>query len=281
MKKVLIFFVVVAFTSKVNTQQPSILPVINFDMSEFNAHAREHEQMQMQEQGPEQPHMHMEHMPDHQQGREAENDQMLGGPLFGGPLRNNWAFSPLNPRNPFGLKIPGLRFSNIQAGHLGPIAFGNSLLGAENPMSNDEEQPMPPHMQHQMEQQLGSHHLQEAEPEVGSVPQSQGFLPLWWLHLANPDSNLGAPVPLQQLQSTHLHHHHSHLLGAPNMQQMDQQLGSPQAMEFGAESPQMFQVGAPQMMPFGLFPLGPQMEMPNDQQQPEDSERTFGNMFKG
>lgn len=65
------------------------------------------------------------------------------------------------------------------------------------------------------------------------------------------------------------------------MQQMDQQLGSPQAMEFGAEPPQMFQVGAPQMMPFGIFPLGPQLEVSNDQQQPADSERSFGKLFKG
>lgn len=316
MKKMIFFFVAVAFVSKVHTQQPPILPVINFDMSEFNAQARDHQQMHMQQPGPNHQHMQIPHI--HQQGREAsaaENEPMVGSPLvgsvnLGSPL--GWGLGGLgHPLNPFGLGgIPGLRFSNFQAGHLGNLAFGNSLLGAGNPMANDDDQPMPPPMSQQMEQ-LGSPHLQEAE-QVGAPQESQGLWPFWWLHLANPDSNhdsnLGAPVPLQhmeaendaQLEAIHKHYKHHHLLGAPNMQQMDQTLENspPQGLELRADLPPMDfpnhpqQLGGPQMMPQmfdQMQPIGPpmpqQMEMPNILVQPEDNARHWGKwskkLFKG
>lgn len=310
MKKVIIFFVAVAFASKVNTQQP-ILPVINFDMTEFNAQARDHPQMHMQ-------HASQQHMmppPTHQQGRDAaENEPIVGSPLFGlGGISH-----PFHPLNPFGVKsplgIPGLRFSNFQAGHLGNLHFGNTLLGAANPMANEElDQPMPP-MNQQLNPQLGHPHRnrgakeldQQVSPQVGAAPQdSEGVWPLWWLHLANPDSNLGAsPQHMEEMeeldrQRSH-HHHHHHFLGAPNMQEMNHdmpaelppmifpmeaphfQVKAPEMMPMGPPmnfpmQPPQFQVAAPQMMPTGP-PMPQQVQM---QMEPQENARTWGKWGKG
>ena len=61
--------------------------------------------------------------------REAAEEPIVGSPLL--PI--------IPPLSPFGLHgLPGLRFSNLNAGRFGSLLYGNTLLGAPNPMADDQ-----------------------------------------------------------------------------------------------------------------------------------------------
>lgn len=147
------------------------------------------------QQHPQQPHHH--HVMAHAHAREAgeEEEESLGSPLLGNPLIG----LKMAMAKPFLFGIPGMRFSNFKMGHLGPIKYGNILLGAENPYAADE----PQHLgapQHYHEANLG-------------VPQQ--YAPFGAeAHYHQAEANLGAP---QQYGAEQQYDHYN--LGAPSDQQ--------------------------------------------------------------
>lgn len=205
MMKVVLSIVVIAFLAKATSQQQRQLPVVTFDMNDFMAHQQAFErQSQMQHM---QPPMHSQ-----------ESDPMVGTPLGLGGL--NLKLNPLNPFNPFNLGLPGLRFSNINTGHIGGLAFGNSLLGAANPMENEGDSEL--ESKHKFHKHKHIHHFEsdvgaagppqhfDFDQQLEAIPPTQyqfeqlppssfqaepqvGFWPFF--HLANPDMELGQAPP--------------------------------------------------------------------------------------
>ena len=256
MKKIFLSIVVLAFASKVQSQTANPMPIINFDMNDFMAH-----QNQMHQQGRQ---AHMEHQEPHNiAANDAENEPIVGSPLL--PLK--LGLHPLGfGLHPFGLGIPGLRFSNFQAGHLGHLKFGNALLGSGNPMEANEgaqmNQQIAVPQQHQMQQhQMQQHQMQQHQQfdgQLGAPQQPQEFLhPFKWLHFANPDDNqLGQGAPeidhilpiihdsqIVQQQPPMMHQFHQIAQQAPQMMhQMVQQ--APEMMHQIQQNVQQ----APQMM---------------------------------
>lgn len=300
MKKVIFLFVLIALMARTSSQQMQ-LPVIQFDMNEFMAQQQQHaqEQARAHPMPPPQPMIH-QIANQQQQGREAyqmqEDEHMVGSPLGG-------LFSPLNPYNPFGLGgLPGLRFSNIQAGHLGGLHFGNALLGAGNPMEAEAEGNMQvgrkhKHHKHYIdEQEVGSpQHFDSmnAEPQVGAQNE-QGFIKAFggfgfpWHHWVE---EVGAP-PMQQ-------QYNAEALGPQQQMPVQEfEVAAPPMHHFNADAyafgpqqympAQEFEVAAPpmqhiEMQPFEMQPMGPmhQQNFPMIPQQAEDGARTWGKWGKG
>jgi hypothetical protein len=174
----------------------------------------------------EQPHQqqpHQHHFEAHA-AREAQGEEeTLGSPLLGNPLIG----LKMAMAKPLLFGIPGMRFSNFKMGHLGPIKYGNVLLGAENPYAADEPQHLGAPQQYQgahyhyqeAEAQLGSkhhhhHHIQEAEAQLGSPQQYHGA------HYHQAEANLGAPM--QYNYGAEQQQYDSYNLGAPGDNQPQQ-----------------------------------------------------------
>lgn len=298
--KVLILLALIAFASNVNSQIPPPLPVITFDMSGFNQpqmvhqmHGRENEMEQQnqieflnqQRQNEMQHMMEMQHdemmhqmeqqrqhenqmMQNHQQhemmmnqqGRDA--GQMAEEPIVGliSPLDLKLA-KPLGFGG-IGLPLPGLRFSNLNLGHLGGLGFGHSLLGAGNPMAEDNLEAAPPTVG------KSHHHHHHVEPLVGAAPDQQGFIGWPFLHWANPDDEVGAFGPEQPMPQ-----HMPPMMPMQPMQSEGFDLAAPPMQFFDMQpiGPPMIQPTAPPMMQ-PMAPLQPFEMVP---QQVEDGARHF------
>lgn len=263
MKKVIFSLAVIAFASKVDAQMQ--LPVIHFDMNEFMAN-QQHPQMMhhlMDPMGRE--HHHHMNMQEH----EAE-EPVVGSPLLGFGLAKPFGLGGI--LHPLG--IPGLRFSNFQAGHLGNLKFGNAMLGAGNPMEAEGDSQLGGkhhhhHIDsnHEMEHQLAAMPPQhyQAEPQLAAAQQPQEFGHFW--HFANPEMEhqLAAMAPQ--------HYQAEPQIAAPQQPQefghfmpfSNHEVGAEQPFPPGFPMSQHFQVAAPQMQQFEMQPVGPpmppQMEM--------------------
>lgn len=173
---------------------------------------------------------HIHHVEAHARAAQGEEEETLGSPMLGTPLIG----LKMAMAKPFMFGIPGMRFSNFKMGHLGPIKYGNVLLGAENPYAAEAELGAPQQYNYQQaEPQVGAHHhhhhhIQEAQ--LGSPQQYQGA----HYHYQQAEAQLGAPQPFQGAE----HHYHQANLGAP--QQYDS-----------------YNLGAPGDEPQPMRPLGP------------------------
>lgn len=187
-----------------------------------------------------QPHEHHHHVMAH--AREAgEEEELLGGPLMR-------MLNPLHLLNPFKPHIPGLRFARRRSGHIGPLRYGNFLLGAENPYAADDDEPQTPlGMQYQgAEEDAEAHHhhkkkkFQEAEAQLGA-PQQYGAQYDHY-HLAEPQHYQGAQYNYQE---AHLAAPQQYApFGAEaHYHQAEANLGAPQ--QYGAEYDH-YNVGAPE-----------------------------------
>lgn len=267
MKKAILSFVVVAFASKVCSQQQPQLPVIQFDMNDFMAH-----QQAMQAQH-ERNHQQMHHVmpPMHQMPpsmqQHGREDHEMEEPVVGSPLMGLGAFgiTPLGlrlgmPHLGLGHGLPGLRYSNLNAGHLGRMHFANSVLGAGNPMEAEQDAQLAIGHHHghhhfinselgspqnfQMDQQLAAAPVSnfQAEPQLAAPQHTEGFFPF---HFANlDDSQLGAVAPVMFPERDH------------------QTIEGPPPMAFPPlpfqNQPEQFQVALP---PFDGQPMGPPQPM--------------------
>lgn len=246
------------------SQQEIPLPVIQFDINDFMAHQQQHERA----------HPMPPPEPMHQSRQMQETEPIVGGPLFGvsNTLVAPSLLHPLNPWNPLGLGgLPGMRFSNFQAGHLGGLHFGNAMLGAGNPMEAAEDAQVGGKHKHKhhryIEQQVGypqrlEMQPMEAENQVG-MPQNQeqGFYKGFgwpWLHWAE---EVGATnVPTQEFELT-----------APPMQQY-----GAEAYAFQPMPAQEFQVAAPMQL------QAPEQNYQMIPQQIDEGARTWGKgYYKG
>lgn len=139
-----------------------------------------------------------QHMPDcatlqdhhmrqiHEMQQAPPQQQMNDEPIVGGPIGLDLGLLGLQTKmgmaKMFG--IPGFRFGNINAGHIGPMKYANSLLGAENPMAEqqvgthhhyhfDDANLGPSHqfdpLYYQAEQQVGAPQHYQAEPQLGAL----------------------------------------------------------------------------------------------------------------
>lgn len=248
--KVILSLIVIAFATKVNSQPPQ-LPVIQFDINDFMAHQQQH-MHHLHPQGRDHQHMH-------EQGRQMEaTEPLVGSPLMG--LKMGMPFGLHHALG--GLGIPGMKFSNFQAGNIGGLKFHNSLLGAENPMAeedNDQLQGKKWKWYKHAEPLTGSEQHYQAEPQLAAPPQQQqqGFFPF---HLLNGEANQGAEpqvatAPHQPQEFFPFHHwlNDDSSLGAAQQQNFDShqaqqyQLAAQQMQQF---DPQHYQVAAPQMHQF-------------------------------
>lgn len=240
--KVILSLAVITFATKVHSQMHPQLPVVHFDINEFMAQQHAHV-------------LGRENHHEMEQNHEAfqADEPMVGSPLLGlGLLKPlGWGLHPLG--------IPGLRFSNFQAGHLGNLKFGNALLGAGNPMADEDAQLASRHHHHhidsnahEMEHQLAAMPPQhyQAEPQLAAAQQPQSFGHFW--HLANPEE--------AQLGATPEQHFEAHQHFAMNPTQQFQEMEMPINHEH-------FQLGDPQMQHFDMQPMGPPMPHPMEMQQ--------------
>lgn len=233
MTKVFCSFFVLAFVAMASSQQHFQLPTVTFDMNEFMAHQQQHQPIA------------------HETGREAQ--EFEAEPQVGSALID--PFIGLKLAKPFwGLGLPGMRFSNINAGHFGGLHFGNALLGAGNPQADAEEQNLGDHHHHH-------HHLDDSsldgqqgyqmEPQVGAAQQAEGFWPFH--HWINDEPQLQAQAPQQFFPFHHFANQEAEL-GAAAPQHFDH-------MQFPAEQlpvqPDHFQVGQSPMHQFEVHPVGP------------------------
>lgn len=213
-----ILFVIFAVALASGQEIPN---AIRWDVNDFMAHQNQHQGQQMPMQ------VHME------QGREAD-EPVVGSPLLP-PLIG------LKLAKPFMFGIPGLRYSNLNIGHLGHMKFANSLLGSENPMANedDNQQHVGNAQQYQVDPQGYQFQPQLESPQQYQVDQQQ---------------QLGFPLPQQQEVFHHWH------LANPELQAQQQ----PQIVGASpCQLPQQIEVGAPhQQMPMHHHfdqPVGPMM----------------------
>lgn len=228
--KVFLTFVVIAFATKVNSQQPPQLPIVQFDMNDFMAHQQQHMQ-HMQPQGRDH---QMMHIADHEQGRQMEADEpMVGSPLMGLKMGMPFGVHHALGGGLHGLTglggIPGLRFNNFHAGRIGGLKFGNMLLGAENPNADEGDSQLEAKkwkwFKH-VENNLGEPQRYQAEPELAAPQQQQGFFPF---HLLNPDAQQHyqaepeLAAPQQNEQGIFPFHHHHFLNGDSNLGAAQQQ----------------------------------------------------------
>lgn len=244
--------------SKVNSQMQ--LPVIHFNMDEFMAnqqHMQDHERQHQMQMNDHQMHDHQIQM--NEQGRAAE----ISDPVVGFPLLPLSPLHPFHPLNPLGLGgVPGLRFNKFSVGKFGNTMYSNSILGAENPMAEDDS--LMHHHHHHIDSQLASpqHYQMEQNYQIDhelAAPQPQvEFNPFHHWHFANPNDEVGEPIPLpfDDMQ------HHMMPHGFDPMQM-----------------PQQFELAAPPMQQIEMFPAGPpmqhmQIEIPN-MNHAEEEARTF------
>ena len=284
--------VMVAFVAKVNAQ----LPVVQFDMNEFMAHQQQHQAQ------------HQQFV--HEQPRQMDGEE----PVVGTPLMGLKLGMPFGIHHALGnLGIPGMRFSNFHAGNIGGLKFGNTLLGAGNPMADEgedqilEKKKWKWYKHKHIEPMIGDAQQYQADPQLAGAPQQQGFLHHHWF--LNEDSNLGAaPQPQHaeqqyQIGAPQMQHfdNQQYQIGAPQMQQFDHQqyqIGAPEMQHldhqhYQVAAPQMqnldhqhYQVAAPQMPLFDLQPIQPmgppvpqnQGILPISDARPEDGARHW---FKG
>lgn len=295
--KVLISLAVIAFASKVNSQIPSPLPVITFDMSGFNQpqmvhqmHGRENEMMHEMEQQHQielmnqQRQSEMQHMMEmqhremmHQMEQQRQHEQMMeqqrqhemmmnqqgrdAGQMAEEPIVGSISPLDLKLAKPFGLggiglPLPGFRFSNLNLGHLGGIGFGHSILGAANPMAEDNLEAAP---HAEIVEKSHHHHHHHVEPLVGAAPDQQGFIGWPWIHWANPNDEVGAVGPDQPMPPM--------MPMQPMMQPQEFELAAPPMQHFDMQPvgpPMMQPMGNPMMQPFEMAP-----------QQVEDGARHF------
>lgn len=286
--KVFLTFVVIAFATKVDSQQPQ-LPVVQFDMNDFMAHQQQHMQ-QIQQQGRD--HQQIMHMNAHEQQRQMEAEEpMVGSPLMG--LKMGMPFGIHHALG--GLGIPGMKMSNFHMGNIGGLKFGNMLLGSENPNAEEGEENLQgkkwkwykhkhiepslgdaqQEIQHyqaepqlaapQQQQQFFPFHLlnpesqqhYQAEPQLAAPPQHpQGFFPFHH-HWLNDDSNLGAAQQQQEISDAHQahmaaqqQHAEAHRLAAQQQQIFDAHQAQQQQFEAQRQQ-QHFEAQRQQQQPIG------------------------------
>lgn len=220
---------------------------------------------------PDQHHHHISHADDQQLGSILDPFSPLNpanpfsslNPLnLRNPLNK---FHPLNPFNP--LRIPGGQFSHLSAGRVGPFLYGNSLLGAGNPMEEAE------HLQSE-HQQFDSANLGAPAP-CSACSQLQAPMPAeYYMHEAEPQHyNLQAPSPAEYYLQEPQHYNMEQQMPAeyylqePHHQHFqEQQLQEPMHSEYymrGAEPQHNLQ--AP--MPAGYYLQEPQQMIENHQLQ--------------
>lgn len=255
MMKVILSFAVIAFVSKVNSQMQPQLPVIQFDMNDFMAHQQQMHAEQMHRN--QQPMQHMEQHPmhAHEQGREMQEEPIVGSGLLAPHL--------LHPLG-WGLGLPGLRYSKLSAGHLGGLSFANSMLGAGNPMEAEDPQLERVHHHHHIDSNLGAPMHYQLDQHLAAMPQHQHY---------QLEPQVGNPQHPQEF---------FHLLGAgaPVDHQPIDMLPNIQVEPMHLQ-PQQFQVAAPQFQQFEMQPLGPPIPqnmqiLPAPQMPLEDGARTWG-----
>lgn len=160
---------------------------------------------QPEHQQPQQHSMTPQHVHEHLREANQQDEHLLGTPLIG-----------LKLAKPFMFGIPGLRYSNINMGHLGGFNFANSILGAENPHAAEQETmgynaqlgtPMNyqaeenlaahHHHHHFQDSQLGNAHQYQAQPQQLQAEAPQHYAPYHVNVGASPcqqNYNLGAPA---------------------------------------------------------------------------------------
>lgn len=123
------------------------------------------------------PHVHhIEH------AREAQQEEeVLGTPLIG-----------LKLAKPFLFGVPGLRFSRLNMGHLGPFKYANSMLGAENPYAEQEYHQHHHHAEAQMASPQQHYHVGSSQP--CNCPQTQLPQVLAAPMNAPPQSPMNQPI---------------------------------------------------------------------------------------
>lgn len=216
---------------------------------------------------------HLQMAPQHshaEQSYHSADDQQLGAAVIlpdpFHPLNPANPFSPLNPLNPRNplnkfnplnpfnpLRIPGAKLSHLSAGHVGPFMYGNTLLGAGNPMEMEDSHLQAEHQQldtmlaapapcscaQQLQAPMpAEYHLQAAEPAHYNMQAQEP-----------QHYNLQAPAPagaeyyLQEPQHYHLQAE-DHQLQAP--MQAEYNLQDPMQAEYNLQEAQHYNLQAEQ-----------------------------------
>lgn len=161
--------------------------------------------------------------------REAAEEPVVGSPLL--PVIPGLGLGGLGG-------IPGLRFSNLNAGRFGSLLYGNTLLGAPNPMADDQAE-----AQYQAaDQQIASPYQPEyqADPQISAQQNQESYGhggKWWWKKWANDDQS-GSVVGASPCSCAQ--NYQSYQVASPQ----SYQVGSPQSYEVA--SPQSYEVAAPQ-----------------------------------
>jgi hypothetical protein len=168
--------------------------------------------------------------------REAADEPVVGSPLL--PI--------IPPILPFG--VPGLRFSNFNAGRFGGLLHGHALLGAPNPMADDQaEAQYQPNAEQQISSQYQASEYQ-VDPQISAQQDPANFGHgghWWWKKWANDDqsgSMVGAsPCSCAQSYQTPQVSSPQSYSGYESVPQYNQ--------EYQISSPQSYEVAAPQNYP--------------------------------
>jgi len=157
--------------------------------------------------------------------REAAEEPIVGSPLL--PI--------IPPLSPFGLHgLPGLRFSNLNAGRFGSLLYGNTLLGAPNPMADDQAEAQ---YQSNADQQIASPYQAaeyQADPQI-SAQQGQasiGHGGHWWMKKWANDEQSASMVGASPCTCAQSHQNY--------------QVSSPQSYSGYEATPQNYEVASPQ-----------------------------------
>ncbi|XP_070498784.1 uncharacterized protein [Chironomus tepperi] len=151
--------------------------------------------------------------------REAAEEPVVGSPLL-----------PILAPRVFPLGLPGLRFSNLNAGHLGGLMYGHSLLGSPNPMADEQAE-----AQYQSNAELQVASPYQADPQIAAQYDQSSYghhgKKWWWKKWANDDQSgsiIGA-APCSCAQSY-----------------QNYQVASPQSYSGYEAAPQGYEVASPQ-----------------------------------
>ncbi|KAL7038612.1 hypothetical protein ACKWTF_009628 [Chironomus riparius] len=117
--------------------------------------------------------------------REAADEPIVGSPLL--PIL------PLGLGRIGGLGglggLPGLRFSNLNAGHFGGLMYGNSLLGAPNPMADEQAEAQYADPQVASQYQAAEY---QVDPQISAQADTASYGhggKWWWKKWANDDQS--------------------------------------------------------------------------------------------